>query len=360
MTISVPKLQGYIGAGLNILVTGPAGTGKTAMLSKAVQNLGMKMKYFSAATMDPMVDLIGIPVPNTETQTMDFYRPQDIQDCEVVFIDELNRAPVAVLNAVFELVQFRSINGTKLPKLKCAVAAINPVSDEYTTEELDVALIDRFDIYLESAPKVDYTYFKAKYGPKYAKAGITLFNEYQKDYNSEKRSRSNSLGYFSPRRLEKLMDNFKLFPTPDTITASLPSDVVISSRKTAEEFNLALGNTKPKVATPAATPVASDELDALVEAQATLAPRHLRAAANNADFLRAFDHAVNTYGMNDRRTKKLINAAVTSLSYGLGPDTLEKKWKRVIEKFTPAQLATMMDRWPRSKRERMTFLMSKW
>jgi len=53
----------------------------------------------------------------------------------MLFFDELNRAHPKVLNAVFELVQFRSINGDKLPRLQCVIAAINPPGAGYHVQE---------------------------------------------------------------------------------------------------------------------------------------------------------------------------------------------------------------------------------
>ena len=64
MAISVPKLQAYMEAGLNVLITGPAGTGKTSMLKQASANLGWTMKYYSVSTLDPFADLVGISQPN--------------------------------------------------------------------------------------------------------------------------------------------------------------------------------------------------------------------------------------------------------------------------------------------------------
>src|SRR5690606_8361803 len=145
-----------------------------------------------------------------------------------------------------------------------------------------------------SEPTADYGYFKAKYGADYARAGIRVFKEYQKSYNQEKRSKQNALGYLSPRRLEKMMDNFKLFPTPETITVSLPSDVTLSSRTIAKEFNLALGNTKaPVTPAPTAAPTsASPYGDAIVEAQSKINTSELRSASNYGSFMAAFDHAM--------------------------------------------------------------------
>lgn len=250
MAITVNKLKNYIAADHNVIITGPAGTGKTGMLMKATEDLGLKTKYYSASTLDPILDLVGLPIPSENTRTVDFYRPLDVDNAEVIFFDELNRAEPKTLNAVFEIIQFRSINGAKLPNLKCVVAAVNPVSDEYDTEELDLALLDRFDVYLNAEVEADYNFYKNMFGTDYARAGIAMFKQYQKDYNNSQRSNKNKMGYFSPRRLEKLMTTFALFPTAATIREVLPHDVVVSAKDVAQKFNIALGNMEDKSKAP--------------------------------------------------------------------------------------------------------------
>lgn len=215
--IDVRLLEKYISSGLNILVTGEAGTGKTTMIQSAAKNLGWNMKYYSTSTLDPFADLLGIPVPNMGRQTVDYFRPRELDNADIVFFDELNRADIMVLNAVFEIVQFKSINGEKLDKLKCVVAAINPVSSGYATRELDIALRDRFDLFLESAPEPSWEYFRGRYGEQYARVGFELYQEYLD------RRRDENLDYFSPRRLDKMLAIFQTFPVIDTLKGVVPS-----------------------------------------------------------------------------------------------------------------------------------------
>ena len=65
----------------------------------------------------------------------------------ILFLDELNRAPIDVRQSALQLVLERQIHEHKLPTLNgirsMVVAAINP-ADDYQVDELDPALLDRF------------------------------------------------------------------------------------------------------------------------------------------------------------------------------------------------------------------------
>src|SRR5207249_2123412 len=115
--------------GLNVLVEGPHGVGKSKLVLGVAAELKLRLAYLSASTLDPYVDLVGIPVPVIHQgvpQRIDYVQLETLTEAQIIFFDELNRAPAKVLNALFELVQFRSINGVKLPHLRCVIAAINP------------------------------------------------------------------------------------------------------------------------------------------------------------------------------------------------------------------------------------------
>ena len=347
MAINVPQLQGYMGAGFNVLITGEAGTGKTAMLKQAAANLNWNMKYFSAATMDPIIDLIGIPVPDTDKQVMNFYRPEDIEDADVIFVDELNRAPVPVLNSVFELIQFRSVNGRHLPKLKCVVAAINPVTSDYTTDELDRALTDRFDVFLSSEVEADYQYLKSKFGPAYAKVGVQLFKEYQENYKTD-RSKGNSMGYFSPRRLEKLMEVFQKFPTPETVRAVLPSDVIVPAKAVAVNFNDALRASveQDKGAAAARAAMAGVSSADQVQVQLAKSAADLRSRKNVGAYKGAYGWAKDN---DPAAAQRLLSALATALNRNVGPDTIATVWGEAVRDFSPSQVNIMMRGWDRYK-----------
>lgn len=193
----IPRLQNYRRLGYNVLMAGHAGVGKTAVITEVFQ--GLKWKYFSAPTMDPWVDLVGVPRAVSDEkrggQVLELVRPEFVKadEIEAIFIDELNRAPDKVLNALMELIQFKSINGAKLTNLKVIWAAINPDDDEgeYAVNKLDRALKDRFQVHLEIPFALDEQYFTRKY-PEIGQAFCSWWNDLPEDLKKE----------ISPRRLD--------------------------------------------------------------------------------------------------------------------------------------------------------------
>jgi len=178
---------------LNVMLIGTHGIGKSMMVKSIAERLGMKFKYYSSSTLDPFSELVGIPVPDKDTKTIDFYRTKDLEDAEFVFFDELNRVQnPRVLNAVLEIVQFKSINGEKLKNLKMVWAAINPPGD-YQVEDLDPALVDRFHVYVSIKAFINVEYLKSKMNEKVAKV---LKDWWEVDLSDEQRK------ILTPRRIE--------------------------------------------------------------------------------------------------------------------------------------------------------------
>ena len=185
-------------AGLNVLLEGGHGVGKTALITEVAQEQGLQLKYYSASTLDPFVDLVGLPVPQKDADghpTLVYHRPRDLHQAAMVFFDELNRAQPKVLNAILEMIQFRTINGEHLPNLRCVCAACNPASEGYDVVELDPALVDRFHVYVNFAPGPDRSWFAAKFGEI---VGGCLYDWWAGDLNREQQRQ------ISPRKLEHI------------------------------------------------------------------------------------------------------------------------------------------------------------
>ena len=195
--INKGRLRQYLDLGYNVLMSGYHGVGKTAIIQQVIEEAGYTMLYSSAPTMDPWVDLVGVPEKVTVdgVSYLEMVKPERLarDEVDIIFLDELNRAPPKVLNAVMELIQFKSVNGKKLNRLKAVWAAINPEDESgtYAVSHLDPAHIDRFHVHLEIPYALDTTYLTDKYGD-VARHFINWWNDLPKAIKHK----------VSPRRVE--------------------------------------------------------------------------------------------------------------------------------------------------------------
>lgn len=204
------ELDFFIENNLNVLFRGMHGVGKTAIIKQAFDKRGLDWRYFSASTMDPWVDFIGIPKEVYDDETCETFirliRPENFKSgkVEVIMMDELNRAKPKVRNAVMELIQFGTINGESFGNLRMVWAAINPEDSDdadltYDVERLDPAQKDRFDCIVDIPFAPHKPYFEEKFG----KAGIGAVEWW---HTVDPKLIHN----VSPRRLEMALNIFKL------------------------------------------------------------------------------------------------------------------------------------------------------
>jgi len=205
--MNTKKLDFYIQNNMNVLFIGRHGVGKTCCVKERFEANGLKWLYFSAATMDPWVDFIGVPrvVTRDGVEHLDLIRPLLFakDEIEAIFMDELNRSPKKVRNAVLELLQFKSINGHAFKNLKIIWAAINPEDDEeefYDVEKLDPAQKDRFHVQIEVPYAPSMVYFKKTFGSDIGNAAVTWWNKLPKSVQDE----------VSPRRLDYALQMYKV------------------------------------------------------------------------------------------------------------------------------------------------------
>ncbi len=143
-------LKSIIGKGVRcpVVVKGDAGIGKSQVIQKVGRDLGMKVIDLRLAQMEPG-DLIGLPRTDPETQRTLWYAPEwwpKDGEKTIVFFDELNRAPVDVRQAVFQVLTEYKMHTHVLPKDTFLVAAINPDDGgkmNYQVEQFDPAMVNR-------------------------------------------------------------------------------------------------------------------------------------------------------------------------------------------------------------------------
>lgn len=92
-------------------------------------------------------DLIGIPRVNPSTGFTEWAKPAwwpKEGTKGILFLDELNRAPTDVRQAVFQLVKEHRLHTHQLPDGWMCVSAVNPDNNNYQVETLDPAMLRRF------------------------------------------------------------------------------------------------------------------------------------------------------------------------------------------------------------------------
>lgn len=332
---NVAQLAAYIQNDLNVLISGLPGTGKTTIIRQACEQLGLTVKYYNAATLDPFTDLIGLPVPNQETRTTDYFRPRIIDEAEVIIMDEINRADPRTLNTIFELVQFHSINGEHLPKLRVVVAAMNPPNGDFNVDELDPALVDRFDIYLEQTPDFDYRYFANKFGDDVARAGHDWWRAQYQAFKSAKQNTNNNAVYVSPRRMEIVINAYSKIRQLSTIKASLPLGAT-----GAADLHKRLEAAFSSATTPQAVQAQGDfgYLLTLNEAQ-------IRSRKHTDRIQKTFEN--NPKDAEGR--SQFLSSMALAFSDSIGAAQIVARFGFAVEEFTPAQETSMMRGWQQAK-----------
>lgn len=144
--------------GVNTLIVGPTGSGKTSILKIAAEKIRKAFKVYDMGSMyDPVSGLLGVHrLSEGGVSVFDYAQfTQDVQEEGILLLDELSRAPVTTNNILFPCLDDRrslpvEIAGTsdkrQIPVHEdcCFVATAN-IGAEYTgTMSMDKALVNRF------------------------------------------------------------------------------------------------------------------------------------------------------------------------------------------------------------------------
>jgi len=128
----------------SVLLRGPHGIGKSQVVRQvaAAFKLPVIDRRLSQMTEGDMVGLPSTDGEVTRFNPPDWYK----RACEnpvCLFLDEINRATPEVMQAAFQVVLDRELNGWKLHSDTRVFAAVN-ASAAYSVNEMDPALLDRF------------------------------------------------------------------------------------------------------------------------------------------------------------------------------------------------------------------------
>jgi MoxR-like ATPase len=134
------------------LLLGAPGLGKSALCSQIALNLNMRLVDFRALLRDP-IDLRGLPVPDLASKQTTWLRPDDLPflpysgDPCLIFMDEINTAPLAMQNACLGLVLERRVGQHVLHADSRIIAAGNRQEDRAGVNRMSSALVSRFAQY---------------------------------------------------------------------------------------------------------------------------------------------------------------------------------------------------------------------
>ncbi|MGE4518232.1 MAG: ATP-binding protein [Desulfobacteraceae bacterium] len=127
-----------------LYIWGPPGVGKSQVVKQAADELGVGLVDIRAVLLDP-VDLRGLPRIDEDCKTswtVPDFLPQEGKG--ILFLDELNSAPVLVQAACYQLILDRKLGDYVLPEGWFVVAAGNRETDRAVTNRISSALANRF------------------------------------------------------------------------------------------------------------------------------------------------------------------------------------------------------------------------
>lgn len=158
------KLQILLESGLNILLDGPQGCGKTVLARTLAQTLGMEFVFFNCGAVVESTDFLAtlqVRASADGTPVTDFIKTEFLEGLEaaaaqpgrrfLVFLDELNRCQEAARNALMPALDttrkiFNPVSNAfiAIPDNVQFVAAVNRGSQFSGVFGIDPAQLDRF------------------------------------------------------------------------------------------------------------------------------------------------------------------------------------------------------------------------
>ncbi|TLP37579.1 ATP-binding protein [Arcobacter arenosus] len=138
------QLQSLIDADIPCFIHGSPGIGKSYIVNDIALQNDLELIDVRLSQLDA-VDLRGIPtISNNQTKWMPpIFLPSDENSKGILFLDELNSAPLSVQAAIYQLVLDRKIGEYILPKAWRIVCAGNKIDDKGIVFKLPSPLINR-------------------------------------------------------------------------------------------------------------------------------------------------------------------------------------------------------------------------
>lgn len=189
------------------MLIGPTGAGKTELVMRAAEKLGISCSIYDMGSMiDPLSDLLGTHRLKDGNSVFDYAKfTYDVQKPGIVLLDELSRAPLMTNNILFPCLDSRKTlpieiadsSGTRSVKVhpECVFIATANIGAEYSgTNDIDAALMNRFIPiqldYLDKDIEIEIIKVRTKISKKSAEKIVSVANLIRAEYLNGNISRS--------------------------------------------------------------------------------------------------------------------------------------------------------------------------
>ena len=134
----------------------PPGIGKSSLMSQLATAESLSLIDLRLVTLDP-TDLRGLPAISADRTRTQWIPPEFLptDGRGILFLDELNRAPMLVQNAALQLVLDRRLGAYTLPDGWTVAAACNYSTDGGGVQKMTAALTSRFATHLHLKVDID-------------------------------------------------------------------------------------------------------------------------------------------------------------------------------------------------------------
>lgn len=218
------KVAAKLPSNISVLLRAKHGVGKSQLvrqLKKIIEDAtNVKFKAVIDRRLSQLSegDVIGLPSTDgnvTRFNPPDWYMQACKEPC-ILFLDEQNRATPEVMQASFQIVLDRELNGWKLHPDTRVYSAIN-VGAQYTVNDMDPALLDRFWV-IDLVPTTkDWLKWAKERQPKPLNPTVIEFIQGNDKWLHEAKNVEPGTKHPSPRSWERLNDaleHAQLIDTP--------------------------------------------------------------------------------------------------------------------------------------------------
>lgn len=195
-----------------MFVWGGAGVGKSTIIRSVADDLGIGFIDFRLSQREP-VDMRGLPVPNKETHTVEWYVtsdfPSDPDSKGIILFDELPTADVSLQISAFEIILDRRLGKLySLPSGWYVVAAGNRTTDHAGAKSILSPLANRFlHVELDTNTE-DWVLWAQKHD---IHPSVIGFINYRNEYLFHMEHENLERGWPSPRSWERVSHILNLY-----------------------------------------------------------------------------------------------------------------------------------------------------